>query len=335
MGGAPGSHTIKIPTVNAIKNCNVRAVCFDFELLTKSVVAAENEAARLLAKEKHVDTVDNIKSIPAPDIRMVQEMANLLKIQLVGDTTTTSSTSTTTLAGIQLVKESDDDLTKRMGDCVPTVERNVPPSSLPKPLPLTDIRSKYAHKLNSRLDGGLSGVDSAKAALIVSLSKGDASGHLAARQLSIKQGSAATRWMSMTGTGSMLQLLSNRSMQIVLLPVPNNIDSEAEGNRMQQFTKQIPSVNIELLVKEGKNVDLVLERVLKELNMDSINVMLVSDRDDYIQFAKDRGMVTCRVRPPNARRGNITSHYTIENIPDTTDVVNEINGISFNAVLNR
>ena len=329
MGGAPGSHNIRIPTVNAIKNCKVRAICFDFDLLTKSVAAAEKEAARLLVKEKLVDPVDNIRAERDPDVGMVQEMAKLLKIQLAGDTTNI------TIAGTQLVKESDDDLTAILGDSVPLAERNIPPSSIPKPLQFTDIRSKYAHKLHTRLDGGLSGVDSAKAALVDSLSKGDASGHLAARQLAIKQGSAATRWMSMTGTGSMLQLLSNRSMQIVLLPIPNNIDCEAEGNRMQQFTKQIPSVNIELLVKEGKKIDLVLEGVLKELNMDSIHVMIVSDRDDYIRHAKDVGMVTCRVRPPNARRGNITSHYTIENIPETTDVVNEINGISFNAVLNR
>jgi hypothetical protein len=323
MGGAPGSHNIKIPPVNANKNCKVRAICFDFDLLTKSVAEAEKEAAALLAQSKLEDDRSSQASQPVlPNVGLIQDFAKLLNVQLGGDKPTAKEVV------------PSDDLSALLGDSTPP--QRTDPRSVPKPaVDFADVRTKYAEKLRSRLDGGLAGVDHAKGRLAESLVKGDAAGHLAARQVAVKQGSTATRWMAMTGTGSMLQLLSNRSMQIVLLPKPSNIESEAEGVRMEQFTKQLPSVNFDLLVPEGKKVEVVLKGVMEELKLDPMHTMLVSDRDDYIVSAKDLGMVTCRVRPPNARRGNISAHYTIESIPDMQDLVNEINGISFNAVLNR
>ena len=41
------------------------------------------------------------------------------------------------------------------------------------------------------------------------------------------------------------------------------------------------------------------------------------------------------IQPKNSRRGNVTAHYTTPSIPEVQEVVNEINGISFNSVLNR
>lgn len=321
MGGAPGSHNIKIPPIkNTNKNCKVRAVCFDFDLLTKSVAEAEKEAAALLllAKEENNKPLSSIDQVVLPDVGVVQQFASLLKVQLGGDDISKRDLKETRV---------DDDMSAILQNSTPQPDK--PPASLP----FSDVRSKYADKLRFRLDGGLLGVDNAKTELADS--KGDASSHLAARKIAVKQGSTATRWMSMTGTGSMLQLLSNRGIHVVLLPKPDNVDSEGEVIRMQQFTKQLPSVNFDVLVKEGKDGHVVLTGVLEQLSIDPINVMLVSDRDDYILAATDLGMVTCRVTPTNARRGKTSTHYKIESIPETQEVVNEINGISFNTVLNR
>jgi FMN phosphatase YigB (HAD superfamily) len=74
---------------------------------------------------------------------------------------------------------------------------------------------------------------------------------------------------------------------------------------------------------------------LRELAMDPHRVLLVSDRDEYLKAGKDLGMLTCRLQPKNARRGNITAHYTSPSVQDVQEVVNDINGISFNTVLNR
>ena len=60
----------------------------------------------------------------------------------------------------------------------------------------------------------------------------------------------------------------------------------------------------------------------------------MSDQDNLLKAARDSGMITCRIRPKNARRGNISAHYTVEDVLQVQDVVNEMNGISFNAVLN-
>jgi beta-phosphoglucomutase-like phosphatase (HAD superfamily) len=59
----------------------------------------------------------------------------------------------------------------------------------------------------------------------------------------------------------------------------------------------------------------------------------VSDRDDCLRAAKDAGLLTARVVRPNARRGNVSAHYTVQSVPEVQAVINEINGISFNTVL--
>lgn len=61
----------------------------------------------------------------------------------------------------------------------------------------------------------------------------------------------------------------------------------------------------------------------------------VSDRDDCLRAAREAGLVTVRVRPRNARRGNVSAHYTVASVPETQEVINEINGVSFNAVLHQ
>ena len=73
----------------------------------------------------------------------------------------------------------------------------------------------------------------------------------------------------------------------------------------------------------------------KELDVHVNKIMVVSDKDDYLKAAKDLGMITCRLRPKNARRGNVTAHYNASSVPEVQDVVNDVTGISFNAVLNR
>lgn len=60
--------------------------------------------------------------------------------------------------------------------------------------------------------------------------------------------------------------------------------------------------------------------------------LVVTDRDDYLKMAKDEGMFTCRIRKENARRGNITAAYNCLEIANVEEIVNEINGISFNSV---
>ena len=135
----------------------------------------------------------------------------------------------------------------------------------------------------------------------------------------------------------MLQYLTHRSMKIALLPTKVNCAQvdETDGDRMESLKRQLKTeVIFDVLLKDGTmSADQVLDRALKELELDAHLVLLVSDKDEYLKPAKDKGMVTCRLRPMNAPRGNVSSHYMVESIPAIRDVVNEINGISFNAVM--
>ena len=64
----------------------------------------------------------------------------------------------------------------------------------------------------------------------------------------------------------------------------------------------------------------------------SIQFVVVSDRDDYLAAARDLGMFTCRVRPKNKRRG-LTTNYNVDDIGSVLEVINDINGVSFNSAL--
>ena len=125
-------------------------------------------------------------------------------------------------------------------------------------------------------------------------------------------------------------------MKIALLPIPQNTDKEsndAAARRMDDLEQQLPQVRFDLLVKDGHLPPSdILGNVQDKTNVSSGSILVVSDRDDYLREAKERGYYTCRIRPKNAPRGNVTTNYTVSEIKEIEDVCNELNGISFNTV---
>jgi hypothetical protein len=124
----------------------------------------------------------------------------------------------------------------------------------------------------------------------------------------------------------------------------NNNEQKQESSMMQNFAAQLKNVIIDSIIPPNNNnnndengiKNTLQEGILNKFdNMDPNKVLLVSDRDEYLRVARDMGMVICRLQQKNARRGNITPHYTVSTVGEVQDVVNEINGISFNTVLNR
>ena len=305
LGGVPSAKTGPIRTVDGSKNCKVRVVAFDFDLLTRSVEDDKKKESPLPEPKKIPSPVSTVM------VDKVQEIASLLKVNLGGQGSATSDTE-------------EDDLSALMGEQPHAEEKKKAPAQVYS----SDIRTKYANKLKSR--GGLAGVETAKRAIEESLRKGDAAGHLAARAAAVSQSSGDNRWMVSQGTGTLLSYISNRSMEIALLPIPNQDDPKA-GLRMKEITKQLPSVSFGLLIDKGDDANDILNQVSKKFKVDPIATMVVSDRDDYLRAAKDNGMVACRIRPSNAPQGNISAHYKVETMDQVLDVVNEINGISFSA----
>ena len=317
MGGAPSSlHDKNATRINASKNCKVQAVCFDFDVLTRSIGVENNiidnrEGSSVVTKATTSSGRSPVLGDVKPNVGIIHQVAGLLNVDLGGAAKRSSRV---------------DDLSGLTG------EKNLPPPNIPT----QDPRAKYAAKLQRKgVEGGIAGVDLAKHQIEETLRRGDAAGHLAARKIaSAEPVGNRTKWMAMTGTGSLLQYLSQRSMKLCLLPKPCDEVDEEEGRRMEDFKKQLSDVVLDLLVKDGSmNIPKILDVPLHEFEFDPTLVLVVSDSDDYIRAAKEKGMVTCRIRPANARRGNVSAHYMVESVPDVRNVVDEINGISFNAVL--
>ena len=322
MGGAPSAATGKNTSrINASKNCKLQAICFDFSILTNGISESEqsqhSSEAAVMRESPRIATSATLK----PNVSMVQQVADLLNVDLGG-------------SGIkkpQKRKDDEDDLSLLTG------EKNKGENSKEGGKNrFSDIRSKYADKLAKRgVQGGLAGVELAKHQVEETLKRGDAGGHLAARAMAAANPVSRTKsWMALSGTGYLLQYLTQRSIKIALLPKPDvpKIDEE-EGERMEDFSHQLHDVSFDFLIKDGTHsASHIVDTSLQKLGLDPNLVLLVSDRDDYLRAAKDAGMLTCRIMPLNGRRGNISVHFVVQSVPEVQDVVNEINGISFNAI---
>lgn len=322
MGGMSTNHA-PIRRMDASKNCKVRAIAFDFDLLTRSVAKQQQPEPPL--QSPTTSTAPLLESSPSPISSALEEIANVLNVNLGGQRTPHKPAT------------EQDDLSILLGDAQTAPEKSTPSETV-VPNFSNDVRSKYARKLRDKGMGGLEGVDLAKSEVHEMLQKGDAAGHLLARAALSQQSNteSSTRWMAMTGTGSLLNYISNRSMKIALLPLPTEKEDASQmkqiDKRMRDFSKQLPQVSFDLLLSQGKPAKEMLDRVLEEFDVEPLALMVVSDRDDFLREAKDLEMVACRVQAKNARRGNISAHYTSETVAGVKDVVNEINGISYQAV---
>lgn len=317
MGGMPSAKndTSLIRTVNASKNSKLQAVAFDFDLLVRSLDQKQLQPHQDMASKLTTTTSSSKLSPVQPDLGMVQEVASLLNVKV--DTGTN-----------QKLVDTDRTVVPNHSDTATTPHHH-------------DIRAKYANKLKH----GLAGLELAKSQVNEALARGDAPGHLAARKLAQEQPptqSSQARWLAMTGVGKLLSYLTHRSIRIALL-------SKSINPQMAELAKQLKNdVVIDVLMDGPRrqeaestqqsvtSMETLVKQLLEELDKDAQATMLVSDRDDFLKAARDLGMITCQYRPgKNARRGNVTCSYTATSIDDIQGVINEINGISFNAVLNR
>ena len=307
MGGMPSASTDNtlLRTKNASKNSKLKAVAFDFEALTTSIEEVKRD-------EQHKTSNDtkntSLNTTIQPDISKIQQVASLLNVDV---DTSNSPPSPSPHSRKSVLKQSN---------------------------PHEDIRAKYARKLQ----GGLAGVELAKSQVEETLARGDAAGHLAARKIAVQTtASSPTKWMAMTGTGVLLSYLTQRSIKIALLPNPKTSDTDKvqhQQESMHSLKRQLKDVVIDCIVKinDGNELEKNLQtELLNSLDVHPNSILVVTDRDDYLKAAKDLGMLTCRLQKKNARRGNVTAHFNTPSVPDVQEIVNEINGISFNSVLNR
>jgi hypothetical protein len=350
MGGMPSARNDRTPvrTINASKNSKLQAVAFDFEILIKSPSGDGNKSidggtatsSKTTPTTASADSSPKLITRPVADLDQINQVASLLKVDINSDEPTFKNP----------YKEPTLSLSKREYPASPYISHPPAASSSPPPpkqtlrqsAPHEDVRAKYARKLK----GGLAGIELAKSQVEDSMAKGDAAGHLAARKIAMQETPCSnSRWMANFGASKLLTYLTHRSIRIALLPDPKRVGNteqqQQEQDWMHDFQTQLKDVVIDVAAPSLQSSDaasltkVLKESVLNELSMDPGLVLVVSDRDDYLKAAKDLGMLTCRLQPKNSRRVNVTAHYTSPSVEEVQEIVNEINGISFNAVLNR
>ena len=355
MGGVPTAATNT--RINVGKNNKVKAVALDFHLITRSIEQRRREAERQNDSANAVRSANatNLTMDVKPDLSLVEKMANLLNVKL-GDSSPIGQRRDSAS------EDTDEDLASKLLGKKENEEKSST-QAINKPIkssgPHIDIRSKYASKLRDKIEGGVAGIDLMNYERTESSKRGDASSHLAAKALisgneSSNTNPSSSRWLATTGVGQLLSFLTQRSMQIVLLPIPSTVekpqidqDRRRNEDEMDSLTKQLPHVQFDLCVSDGRRrgddpsrahddtAQDILQYVTSELDIAPLQYALVSDRDDYLRSAREIGMFTIRVRPKNMRRGDVTASYSVEDVSGVEEIINEINGISFNSALKR
>lgn len=344
LGGSPTEHSSSVVrTVNASKNCKIQAVCFDFDVLTKSVDEIDQQQAASMMMKETNPTRASPSLLVAPDMTAVQQVAQLLNVSL-------DSRQTTSKHSDELSDKEEQDLKRLMAMSGDEEETSAStPSTVVEPKrpknynPLDqDIRSKYAAKLAQKRASVTDTVSSDTSTM-----KGDASFHLAARAAAVTQGRPSTKWLAQSGTGALLQYLTRRSIRLALFSTtrtnerhaPNDSEtSSSQLHAMQNFQAQVKStVMIDVLTANSNN-ELSLEQLFRntlealDCVQEPTKLLVVSDRDDLLRVAKDASCVTCRIHRPKQPRGNVSAHYTVPSVAQVQGVVDEMNGISFNAL---
>ena len=333
MGGAPSGLTdqsLSLRPPNVSKNSKLQAVAFDFEILTRSLQDAATPAAAGDVPKPTSPTASNRSNSSTsvhvtPDLNQIQQIASLLNVAVDTGPTAAAAAAAPKSAGHH---------------------PSAPPAAAAATADFVgyqDIRAKYA----SKLKGGVYGVELAKSKTEDALKGGDAPGHWAARKLAMQtspsDASSPNKWMALSGTGQLLAYLTHRGIKIALLPNTRLNDPQRQDTEfkfMSEFNKQLKDIVVDAVVPYDDNgtkgiKSMLQQGVIDDLDIHPNKILMVSDKDEYLSMAKDLGMITCRLRPKNARRGNITAHYNAEDVASVQEVVNEITGISFSAVLNR
>ena len=338
------------------KNNKIRAIALDFNLITKSFEEHKKETAAAEAEGK-ISSSNNLtkasnftnENANAPRKDLVEKMADLLGVKLPGGAGGEQKHSR------KSAQEGEDDLSRLMGDgnrSKKSIEQASTKNNIAGVHTL-DVRAKYASKLRAKADGGLSiqGIDLANSKKEEALQRGDAAGHFLARSIAasssnlVSTSTSGSKWIATTGSGSLLSFLSTRSVKIALMP-SSRIMREDEKIKMKEdmesLTRQLPTIKFDLLL-DGESTSSsaggndvaasLLSKVRSIVDIDPMSTLVVSDQDNYLRSARDMGCFTCRVRKKNAPRGNITTNYNAEDMSGVQDVVNELNGISFNAVV--
>jgi hypothetical protein len=359
LGGAPSasnSSAASTKSLNLNKNCKIQAVVFDFPLLTKSLQDISTiDNSSMEKQHSSTSKITATTTTIQPDTAKIQQVASLLRIDLSGK----DNKKTTNLGfddDLSLILTSTNETSKATTTKSETKSHDSATSSVENSNK-TDIRAKYAAKLQSQ---GLNIVDVDRAKHTVEAIKGDAAGHFAARQHATttihpdknNSSNSVQRWMMGTGTGRLLNYLYQRSMKIAIVGTPiqqTESDSPAsdaallEAASMRDMAQQMKDkVELDILLPQDGNYTAAkfVQQVLtlfrnQDATLSPDRVVWVSDRDDCLRWAKEAGITTLRVLPKNARRGNITAHYTITNVPEAQTILNEINGISYSHVLQQ
>jgi hypothetical protein len=361
LGGAPSSMTSQTTAAapNLNKNCHLQYILFDFQVLCRSMHEQKDQAATATNNPATASSFSSVATAASfvapvqPDVDRVLQVANLLKVDMAGRKDRPLEDLDDDLSLLTNTKDGDEPVKDRH------TKKPLAASTSSSSLGGTaaDMRLKYAEKLRQKTGGGgsVGTVDHAREELS-SGKGGDADFHFAARQRAMQSSTAttSTRWMAGTGTGQLLSYLHGRGFKVVLLPTPvDKVVQEptpahvAEAQSMDELVQQLQS-KLSFHAVLHQDGTLTADRLFAQTQTpnnppaavgwwtDSSTTpdrcLCVSDRDIILKGAKEAGMLTLRIRPPQARRGNVSTNYTVETVTETQTIVNEINGISFRTV---
>ena len=179
---------------------------------------------------------------------------------------------------------------------------------------------------------------------------------------------SSRRWLPVSGMGSLLNYIQSRSIKIGayriitsfrlfphptlnqpitsagLLRPPELHSSYLDGD-IEEYDKQLADVEFDYKFDDGdggagkdsKGPEFVVQDAASGLGIPREGgktnfLMVVSSNSKVLGAARDVNSYTCYLKPANGRRCDVSTNFSISNISELRDVVDEVNGISFSNV---
>ena len=221
----------------------------------------------------------------------------------------------------------------------------LPPTSLVDKEPVTidgvsDIKAKYMEKLQQKLQGA--GVSSSHVTTSKSKSKSfiPTENRIAGSDYTMLKNSISyfenkeeamqgkSRWLIKPGLGDILDSNHSRTVQLVILA-----RKDTKNSLVEQLQGQLDNINFAAVIYSHDYIDASMEQILvgieSQLNLKSLDMLMVSSSDQILEAAKIRSYHTCRYRGADDLFGQIVTEYTATNPLELQDCIEALNGISF------
>lgn len=199
---------------------------------------------------------------------------------------------------------------------------------------ISDVKTKYMNKIMQRIGtvNSISASESGreKGTSFIPSENRKAGSDATMLQFSnqLKQDTKPSRWLLKKGMGDILDYNYGRTVELVVLA--REVTKEYT---IAHFKEQLSSIRFAALIEpkryKTEKLDAIYQSIEQNLQVASLDILLISSCDSMLRVGKDRGSYTCRWRGENDLFGQVVTDYIATSPLEVQDCIEDLNKVAF------